>query len=790
MVRSKRPMWAGAAAIAMALLLVVLAAILVRSDRGHEGFANPDLLPPCAPGDSVSPTDPGMCEKPCPLNYKAGYKGDPNTCFRVTDGGEGMLYKKKVSYPRENPNWITVYATGKLSEYEERQGVDYPGNDTSWQPLDEPSCKALCDRDPGCAMYQMNAAQDYCWIKNTVANQTPNSDRTAFVKVDMGARATDALFARSLVFKRECPECDRGHRVVYYKRLTPMPPGFSIYDQMTNVWASKNNVLNKDFRLYGTWEDLLNDTNAWQACNYDDFGNLIGFPRDCGPNGLVGWQWNSRKWPNNKPNIRFSVLAWPEAPAEHAKMVKDLPSNGLVAWFPFDQDFQDHSGAGVQMDVVGFPRLVDDGILGGKCLYLANEADANSGRPASARLAARGFRFPEYHTISFWMCATAPQTSVNVPVAFSMSGQESGSTCGTIQVYCLGDSVIRTDLCCIGGAPGGISGNADVGTWNHVLLAVHIIDGNRAQINYVLNGQSLGTFENSFVQQGFMLGNSGGTQVERTFAGMISDLRIYNRILGGDEIQALANSRYDVDPCAGLSGGDTNVNTRCLQKIWRDSGCTNAAMVPDNYQGWWKQQTLDVVRNDMSLWASMDDDAHRHGCYGTYQPLVPNMSAPVVSGYTASASSEWDPSWSPAWHAFDSDLWNMWETGPAYASPPQWLAIQFPKAPTVVVGYALTAAAYDWALGRHPYSWRLEGSKDGGSTWDVLDTQTAVRFTKPTQRHAVQLATPTGGYPLLRLNVLQTRLSHDGYGPDNPGPNPPEHVLLVALGLLEFFGTP
>jgi hypothetical protein len=64
-----------------------------------------------------------------------------------------------------------------------------------------------------------------------------------------------------------------------------------MYNSIIQTWSSSNNILNIDFYLYSSWDDLQNNVNRWETCNYDD--PLIGFPRDCGPNGLVTSQWTS-----------------------------------------------------------------------------------------------------------------------------------------------------------------------------------------------------------------------------------------------------------------------------------------------------------------------------------------------------------------------------------------------------------------------------------------------------------------------------------------------------------------
>lgn len=85
--------------------------------------------------------------------------------------------------------------------------------------------------------------------------------------------------------------CQASHKYIFYKRLTAIPDGFSLYNTLYHTWASKDNQLNVDFALYSTYEDALRDLSRWTFCNYDDNG--VGFPRDCGPTGYVGGQWNN-----------------------------------------------------------------------------------------------------------------------------------------------------------------------------------------------------------------------------------------------------------------------------------------------------------------------------------------------------------------------------------------------------------------------------------------------------------------------------------------------------------------
>ena len=126
-------------------------------------------------------------------------------------------------------------------------------------------------------------------------------------RIDLGASATDALFNQSKVFRRLCKTCDAEHTEIYYKRITSIPSGWSVYSNMKTVWASANNIINQDFKLYSTYSDLINDSNPWAFCNYDDFGSLIGFPRDCGKSGGVGWQWTSTAQNSTRTNFSYDV---------------------------------------------------------------------------------------------------------------------------------------------------------------------------------------------------------------------------------------------------------------------------------------------------------------------------------------------------------------------------------------------------------------------------------------------------------------------------------------------------
>lgn len=135
------------------------------------------------------------------------------------------------------------------------------------------------------------------------------SKGAAYGATDLGAASTNTIFAISpnRIFRRLCINCASTHKVIFYKRISDTPPGFSIYDHMASNWLSGNNLLGADFGLYNNYGDALAGVNTWQYCNYDNA--TVGFPRECGPlaNGAVEAQWNSFQQLGGQSAVAFDV---------------------------------------------------------------------------------------------------------------------------------------------------------------------------------------------------------------------------------------------------------------------------------------------------------------------------------------------------------------------------------------------------------------------------------------------------------------------------------------------------
>lgn len=127
-----------------------------------------------------------------------------------------------------------------------------------------------------------------------------------FGNINIGEAAFNEMFrnSQSHIARRECQDCTGTHQLIFYKRLTNVD-SFNAFDYLANNWFSSNNNLNSDMQLFSTYEDAVSGNNPWQYCNYDDSG--VGFPRDCGPTGYVGGQWNSWAGSGGQGNVRWSI---------------------------------------------------------------------------------------------------------------------------------------------------------------------------------------------------------------------------------------------------------------------------------------------------------------------------------------------------------------------------------------------------------------------------------------------------------------------------------------------------
>jgi len=108
---------------------------------------------------------------------------------------------------------------------------------------------------------------------------------------------------------RHCSACNwnREMKNIYYRRAPnkPYPLTSDFLNLFMSNWTSDNNLLGVHFNLYGSYADALNQSSAWQYCNYDDPSGTVGFPRDCGITSATGGYWTTYAVNNQNDNTRL-----------------------------------------------------------------------------------------------------------------------------------------------------------------------------------------------------------------------------------------------------------------------------------------------------------------------------------------------------------------------------------------------------------------------------------------------------------------------------------------------------
>jgi len=95
------------------------------------------------------------------------------------------------------------------------------------------------------------------------------------------------LEAGTGIIRRLCRHCSWSHRTVYIKIYSPEE--WNAYQELLVTWTA--NGFHSKFDIYSSLENALSGQNHWRACNGNYEG--VGFPRDCGPDHSIGWQWTS-----------------------------------------------------------------------------------------------------------------------------------------------------------------------------------------------------------------------------------------------------------------------------------------------------------------------------------------------------------------------------------------------------------------------------------------------------------------------------------------------------------------
>ena len=94
------------------------------------------------------------------------------------------------------------------------------------------------------------------------------------------------------IIRREAPNATSAdHRDIFFKRRTD-PKNFDAWEYLIVTWTvDSTNEHHKDFDIYSTLKDAIEEKNPWKYVNANDRG--VGFPRDSSPEHYTASQWNN-----------------------------------------------------------------------------------------------------------------------------------------------------------------------------------------------------------------------------------------------------------------------------------------------------------------------------------------------------------------------------------------------------------------------------------------------------------------------------------------------------------------
>jgi hypothetical protein len=225
-----------------------------------------------------------------------------------------------------------------------------------------------------------------------------------------------------------------------------------------------------------------------------------------------------------------------------------LPSNGLVAWYPFNGNANDESGNGNDGMVYPQATLTVDRNNQLNSAFQFNGSTSSAIQSQSPiNLTFSGLSASLFFNANNFLSASSGDQKMisgtgNIPFQF---GYNNGGV--TLEVYDINGSLTFVTL------PYVFTSN----TWNSIAFSVNLSGHIFIYVNGVANDMGVSPASLRVMQSGsFLIGMASSYSWPSPFSGKLDDIAIYNRALTPEEITAL----YTGTPVNNNNGGNTSAN--------------------------------------------------------------------------------------------------------------------------------------------------------------------------------------------------------------------------------------